>query len=537
MKEQNEKSRSLKEQSAWLLIAKTIGFFLTFLLPLLTVRYLSQTEVGIYRQSFQIIINSISILPVGFSMSAYYFLSRKDESQRSMAVFNILIFNFLVGGIACLTLFLYPQLLGNIFQSEEITHLAPKIGVVMWLWIFSTFLETVAVANRETRNATVFIILAQFTKTGLMAGAVMLFATVEAFLYAAMLQAIGQTIVLLVYLKSRFPRFWRRFSAKFFLEQFAYALPLGLAGLLWTLQNDIHNYFVGYRFSPADYAIYVYGCFQLPLIAMLSESINAVLIPRMSELEAHDDKPEMVRLITRAMQKLALIYFPLYVFLLIMAQTFIITFFTHNYLASVPIFLINLTLLPFSILVTDPIFRAFKQLGRVLLISRVFIVVALITALYFGINNFDLRGMIWIVVAATLTDKFVSTFFVVRKLNFKFRDAVMLKNIGKTAVAAIGAGMVTFLFYWGFRDVIFGLGENLMQRILTVAKPSITDFVAGGLVMGFSALIFAPVYFLCVNYFSLIETDEKKKIKSLALIPLTFAKRLLGREKKLIVEH
>jgi hypothetical protein len=55
--------------------------------------------------------------------------------------------------------------------------------------------------------ATVFIILAQFTKTAFMAGAVMIFATVEAFIYAAMFQAVVQTLVLIWYLNSRFPQF------------------------------------------------------------------------------------------------------------------------------------------------------------------------------------------------------------------------------------------------------------------------------------------------------------------------------------------
>ena len=522
---------SLKEQSAWLLFAKTVGFTLTFLLPPLIVRYLSQTDVGVYRQSFQVIINSLSILPIGFGMSAYYFLSRSDGERRSMAVFNILLFNFAVGGLTCLALYLYPQLLGNIFQSAEMTRLAPKIGVVIWLWIFSTFLETVAVANREAKTATAFIILAQVTKAALMAAAVMLFATVEAFLYAAMIQAIGQTVVLLFYLNSRFPGFWRKFDAAFFLEQFAYALPLGLAGLLWTLQNDIHTYFVGYRFSEADFAIYVYGCFQLPLIVMLSESINSVLIPRMSELEAQNEKREMIRLTVRAMQKLALFYFPLYVFLMITAQTFIITFFTRNYEASIPIFLINLTILPFSILITDPIFRAYKQLGRILFVTRVFIVLALVAALYFGINYLDLRGIIAIVVVVSLIDKFVSTFFAARKLNVRWRDVSLLKDIGKTAIAATIAGAVTFLFYSQFRETIFGFGANLTRMIFSAYRPSITDFISGGLVLGFSALIFGTIYILCANYFDLIEPGEKEKIKSLVLSPLTFVKKLFAQKK------
>ncbi len=506
--EETAKTQSLKSQSAWLLFAKVVGFAFSFLLPLLIVRFLTQDTVGVYRQVFQVIINAVAILPLGVSMSAYYFLSRETE-RRAAAVFNILIFNFIVGGLACLLLFFYPQLLGNIFRNEEITRLAPKIGVVIWLWIFSAFLETAAVANQEARAATAFIILAQFTKTLLMTSAVILFASVEAFVYAAMIQAAVQTLVLLVYLNSRFPRFWKSFDFKFFREQLVYALPFGLAGLLWTMQTDIHNYFVGYKFSASDYAIYAYGCFELPLIAMISESVTSVLIPRMSKLQAENDKREMIRLTTRAMQKLAFFYFPIYIFLLITAQTFIITLFTRNYAASVPIFLINITLMPFYIWVVDPIVRSYKELGRFLLTLRIFIFIALVSALYFGIQNFDLRGMIAIVVATTITEKIISSFAVLRKLEVKPADVYLLKDIAKTAVCALLAGILTFLFYWQSSAMIAAFSADFAQNVLGFSKTSVIDFVSGALILSLCLIIFVPIYLFSANFFGIIDDDEK----------------------------
>ncbi len=513
MTEQATKTPSLKTQSAWLLFAKVVGFGFTALLPLLIVRFLTQEQVGVYRQVFLVIINANAILTLGFGMSAYYFLAR-ETTRRASVVFHTLLFNFTVGGIACLTLFLFPQLVGNIFQSAEITRLAPLIGVAIWLWIFSSFIETVAVANREPKSATAFIILAQMTKTVLMISAVMIYATIESFIYAAIIQSAIQSVVLLVYLSSRFPRFWTAFDLQFFREQLFYALPFGLGGLLWTLQTDVHNYFVGYQFTAAEYAVYAYGCFELPLIAMIAESVTSVLIPRMSELQSRGDRAEIVRLSARIMQKLAFFYFPIYIFLLITAQTFITTLFTQNYLASVPVFLINITILPFYILVTDPIVRAYRELGRFILTLRVFIIIALVAALYFGIQNFDLRGMIAIVVVASLFDRFVSTAAVLKKLNVGLRDLYLIKDVGKIAVAALLAGFFTFLFYWEFNERIFHWGESLTRAVFVAPKESIVDFTAGGLVMAACAIIFTPIYLLAANFFGIIEDEEKEKARA-----------------------
>jgi O-antigen/teichoic acid export membrane protein len=533
--EETVKTPSLKSQSAWLLFAKAVGFVFSFLLPLLVVRFLTQEKVGVYRQVFQVIATSVAILPLGVAISAYYFLSR-ETARRAAAVLNILIFNFIVGGAACLALFLYPQILGNIFHNEEITRLAPRIGVVIWLWIFSSFLETVAVANGEARAATAFIILAQFTKTLLMTSAVILFASVEAFVYAAMIQAALQTCVLFVYLNSRFPRFWTQFDFAFFREQLVYALPFGFAGLLWTLQTDIHNYFVGYRFSASDYAIYAYGCFELPLIAMISESVTSVLIPRMSRLQAENDKREMIRLTVRAMQKLAFFYFPIYVFLLITAQTFIVTLFTRNYAASVPIFLINITLMPFYIWIVDPIVRSYKELGRFLLTLRVFIFAALVSALYFGIQNFDLRGMITIVVAAVLTEKFISSIAVLRKLEVRSADVYLLKDVAKTAVCALLAGIFTFFFYRAASAQIAAFGADAAQNVFGFSKLGLIDFVSGALVLGVCFTVFAPVYLLSANFFGIVDTEERDLFKR-AFHKIGFFKTQAADQRSLTTDH
>src|SRR5215203_1304811 len=101
VEEDTTKEVSLKAQSAWLLFAKTVGFACAFMLPLLIVRFLDQSQVGVYRQSFQVVGNAAAILSFGFAMSAYYYLSREREN-RAAAMFNILLFHFVTGGLACL---------------------------------------------------------------------------------------------------------------------------------------------------------------------------------------------------------------------------------------------------------------------------------------------------------------------------------------------------------------------------------------------------------------------------------------------------
>lgn len=514
MKEQTPETISLTRQSAWLLFAKLTGFALSFLLPLLTVRYLAQGEVGVYRQVFLVIMNAVSILPLGFSMSAYYFLNRQPE-KRSAVIFNILLFNFFTGGLAFLTLFFFPQLLGNFFKSSQMTDLAPLVGAVIWLWIFSTFLEVVALAEQQTKTATAFIILAQLTKTVLMAGAVVVFSTVEAFIYAALIQGALQTGVLMFYLKRKFGRFWTKFDSRFFREQLIYALPFGLAALLYTLQTDVHNYFVYHRFGDADFAIYAYGCFELPLIGMLYESISAIMIPRMSRLHSEGKKREMLETSANAVKKLALVYFPVFIFLMIVAEEFITTLFTRNYLGSVPIFRTNLLLLPFYCLMIDPVARAFPEFGRFLLKVRVALFFGLLAALYFGIQNFDLRGMIAIVVVAVLIERVVSVGKTLKILEAARTDFYLLKNVGRTALAATLSGALFLTFYLITKDFLPEICLNLSRGVLAVVNfEKGAEFFGGSLFLAICLAVFGALYLFFANLFGALEAEDKAKLSN-----------------------
>ena len=96
-------------------------------------------------------------------------------------------------------------------------------------------------------------------------------------------------------------------------------------------------------------------------MAMLQEATNAVVIPRVSALQQQNDAHEIIQLLARAMRKLAAVYFPVVAVLFVTAPEFITVFFTRRYLASVPVFRINLLLLLLGILLEDPLFRAYVE--------------------------------------------------------------------------------------------------------------------------------------------------------------------------------
>lgn len=439
MAEELKKETSLTARAFWLMFAKTLGFAFTFLLPPLLVRRLSQTDYGLFKQMFLVVNTAMTVLPLGFGMSAYYFLPREDERRRAQVVLNILLFSAAVGAAGSLLLALCPGLLVGLFNDPAFADYAPVTGTLVFFWVVSSFLETVAVANQETRLSTALIIGAQLTKTLFMIAAALAFGSLRALAYASLLQAVLQTVVLLWYLETRFPGFRRSFDWSMMRTQLAYAMPLGFAGLLYTVQTDLHNYFVSHRFSPADFAVYSVGCLEIPLISLLRDSVNSVMLPRVSLLQKDGETREIVLLIARVMRKLAAVFFPVYALMMVVGREFIEFLFTPAYLASWPILAVNLTLLPFFVIVLDPLARAYVEHRYYLLKLRAVMFFVLVGGLWFGVSRFGLLGAVGTVVLVSVFERLALLRKFARVLKVSRRDLSEFADVAKLAAASLAA--------------------------------------------------------------------------------------------------
>ena len=477
---------SLTRQASWLLTARVAGYAFTFAVPLVLVRLLSQVDFGLYKQAFLVVATAQTILPLGVGMSAFYFLARERERQGGI-VLNILLFNLVVGAVAWLVLAWFPDLLVRLFGDPQLVPHARLIGTAILVSVFASFLEVVATANQEVRHSTMFIMAAQLTRGVVMVVAALWFTSIAALLYAAVLQGLVQTAVLLWYLRSRFGAYWMQFDRALFRTQLAYAMPFGLAGLVYTLQTDLHQYMVAHVFGAATFAVYAVGCFQLPVTLLLRDSVGSVMIPRVTTLQHGQERLEIVRLIVRVMRKLSLVYLPIYAFFVVTGRELIVALFTDRFVDSWPIFLVNLTFVPLAILVNDPVLRAYPEHRHFLLKLRLGLLALLVVALQGGIRQFGLIGAITSVVLVAILERAVITWRVARILEVRRVDLAPLADIGRVAAAAAAAALAAALV-----------------RSLVVALAPLA-------VLGVCAAAFIPVYVTALLLLK-VPTEEESRL-------------------------
>lgn len=456
--------------TSYLLVGKVLAFGLNVILPLLLVRRLSQYDLGIYKQAFLILATSIVLLPLGFQMSAYYFLPREPENRGSV-VFNILLFHLAMTSLGGLALWRFPELLGRIFNSPALIPYAGILGLCIVVWGVSSFLETVVVANQEGRLSGTMIFGIQLTKTAILVSAAAIFGTVESLIYGALIQGFLQTAVLLYYLESRFSGFWRRIDWSMLRRQFAYSAPLGLAGLLYTLEVDFHNYFVSNRFGPAIFAVYSIGCTDLPLITILGESVSSVMMPRASLLQQENNKREILELMARVARKLALVYLPLYVFMMTAGRVFMVALFTTRYEASWPIFAVNLTLIPFLIFVADPVVRAYTSERHMLMWLHIFVLASMAVVLWQWGTRMGPIGVISVVVGFNIFARMFMLVRILRLVGARGSDLKLMKGVGVIGIVALLASLPVFPVLWR--------GASLRPLVLLIVSAAVYGIVYG----------------------------------------------------------
>ena len=454
----------LTTQAFWFLVAKTIGFAMTMALPLVLVRTLSQPEFGVYKQAFLLVNTATNILPLGFGMSAFYFLPREHVDHRAV-VMHILAVHLAVGGAAAAVLLAWPNALVLLFRSPELASYAPLLAAIIVTWTVGSFLDIVAVARQDLLASTLFIVGIQALKTLVFVVAALSGGSIGALLVAAVVLGVVQIGVLVAYLEWRLPGFWRSFDLGVLRTQASYALPLGLSSLVFKFQNDLPHYFVSNAFGASAYAIFSIGVFNLPLIGLLRESVGSVMLQRVSRLEQEEDSRAILQLVARVARKLALVHFALYAFLLVVGREFIVLLFTAQYASSWPVFAVYLTVIPLGVIVLDPITRAFAGQRYFLLKLRLALFVVMTVTFVVGMPRLGLLGTISVVVAVQVAGTIGAGWRLSQVMGLRRADYLVFLPTLRIGAAAAAAGVVAVVM----RHALIGRSPFAVVSIVAIA--------------------------------------------------------------------
>jgi O-antigen/teichoic acid export membrane protein len=137
-----------------------------------------------------------------------------------------------------------------------------------------------------------------------------------------------------------------------------------------------------------EFANYVNGAIEIPLIGVITGSIASVILVDMTKYISEGNKQKALDLFKKAAVKSAAILFPVMVFLLIAGKPFIVTLYSEKYLESVVPFYIYLFVLPIRIVMYGSALMAMGQ-SKAILIRSVFdllinLILSIVLVYFFG---------------------------------------------------------------------------------------------------------------------------------------------------------
>jgi O-antigen/teichoic acid export membrane protein len=385
-----------------LVAGRAAAYLVTFFIPMILVRVLSQAEFGAYKQLFLVYATVYGAGQLGMAESLFYFLPLAPHDGGKYALNAVILLS--LSGLGCAAVltasrFRISQWMSNTALADRV----PFLSVYILLMLASAALEIVMISYGRHLWASASYGLSDAARAACFIIPVLLIPRVEWLLAGAAAFAGLRFCATLLYLHREFGDALRP-SASLLRKQLAYALPFELYVLIDGLAGNLHQYVVSYSFDPAIFAVYSMGCLQIPIVDFVANPSGSVMMVKMAEgirAARHGAVLHIWHVITR---RLALLFFPLAGLSLAVARDLIAVLLPKTYSASAPVFMVWSTAILLAALQTDSVLRVYAQTGALLLFNIVRLLAA--AGLIFPLlSSFGLPGAAAAAVAATAIAK------------------------------------------------------------------------------------------------------------------------------------
>jgi len=349
MDDDNETQKSsIASDVIFLTASKITASLNVILLFVLLSHTLSIQDYGSFRQVW--LINKgfvLEIFALGIPISLFYFLPKLAKGKRRFFVVQTLLLLTSLGFLVAAAIYIFSGLLASVFNNPELERLLRITSFYALFTLPTLALEGVLVSFGKTVVFSVYTIIDRILLLGIIAASVYLFGTIDALCITLVVfgfsEFVVSTLIIRFSLKS-YPIESRTFNV---VEQLRFSLPSGLSNVIGILNIELDKVVISSFFNVAQFAKYANGAIEVPFLGTVAASVNSVLMPEYVRRHASGDDEGILRLWHKSVYKVALVFFPLAVFLFIFADDIITLLFSEKYLESSTIFRIYLlALLP-----------------------------------------------------------------------------------------------------------------------------------------------------------------------------------------------
>jgi O-antigen/teichoic acid export membrane protein len=358
----------LGRQVVALSIGRMLAFAVTFVAPLVLVRLFSQAEYGLYKQLLLVHETLVSVLALGLAASLFYFVPHFPDQRRAY-VSNVVFALAAAAAVGLGTVVAFKAQIAWLLNNPALEASLPLLAVFTGFCLVTSALESLMIITKHARLAAVTVFVSEGLRAGLVLAAALWTHDVQGIVIALVAWGGCRVVTLVVYLRTLGIRTWARPRWAELGPLLQYSIPFGLAVVVRTCSESLHQYMVAHAYGPTLFAVYSVGYLQIPVVAIAFESTSEVALVRLAELRRDGLLDRGAELIRHAVSSLSIILLPLYAWLMLNARDVIGLLYTDRFEASVPIFRVFLATIPLTALALDYVPRAFADTGFILRVN------------------------------------------------------------------------------------------------------------------------------------------------------------------------
>lgn len=479
----SNKVKSITEKSIAVIIAKLMKKAVVIINGIFLARLMSLDDFGSFQQ-ITLIASSIGLVgALGISKSYFYFLPRiNTHEQKNFILQSILVS---IGVYTCLAFILFFSLspLSRGMNNLLLQQYSLILLIFLFNSIFTEYVEPILVALEKTTLYCVTVISFSFAE--MLSLAIPLFhgAGVEFICLSYGLVGLAKFF----FLSAGFFRLPGSVSLSFSYVKpmMAYSIPLSLTSIMVALGKRLDLFMISALFLTKDFALFSRGALEIPLAGIITFSLSGILVTEFVKFSSVNRFNEIKWLWNETARRTAMVFFPVFIFLFIFSQQFIITLYGYKYVESVIIFKIYLFLLPMQIMSWNSVSRAFGKT----LINLYEGIIFVTSNILFNILFYFIFGFIGPAIG-TVIAFYLSNFYTISRiyplLQVDFEEFLPWKKLTKIAVVAAGCGLLS------------------LPALFITAKPSF-QLLCGGIIYSASFLFFTPLFLLTANDWKIVK--------------------------------
>ncbi len=434
---------SLVKQASLISAADFFRLVIKTVIGIILARLLSKDDYGTYRQLFMLyaIVNAVFL--IGIPQSMMFFLPKAESEDKLKVIISQTLDIIVILGFLSLIFLLSLRIpISQLFNNPRLSKSILIFGAYPFLMYINQVFYSILLGLRKPGKAAQFIIFSILCDVVV----VLLIA-----FYTKNLQWIVAAVVFSAFLQLLYARVsirrWKTanllasFDVPLFKEQMNFSLPLGLSMIVGIIAVQLDKFLISSYFTPEQFAVFAIGAAELPLIGIITNSVNAVLLPALS---AKQGTKEISGLYRGAVRKNALLLFPMFVFCLLYARHIIVFLYTDKYLDAVPFFRIYLMTIPLRIATFGLLFQVFRKTRIIFGLSVLTLIINFVLA-FFLIRIIGMKGPAISTISVTWLAVAINIILIRIKLKLHITRLFPLTELLKIMSAAIFAGVAGFL--------------------------------------------------------------------------------------------